>query len=206
MSVSLSICMGAPNRNSTLALWGTGAFIWGGAYFFKNVRWEQSHWWWAHVPGSSSLWNTIGHFKPSSTDVQRTRKSHFNGYASLQQISFSPKKRIGSPGDHRVGWIECFFYSLTQTSLNANSLGMQTYNVGPHKGVAEFSKTFRTISFKQAQLALPNPESTEHSCSPASNASSPVSLPPPRPFSQPHVPRSSWSTTGWRCLPWAESL
>lgn len=97
-----------------------------------------------------------------------------------------PQRKEGSKAQGTVGRLKaCLSYSLTQTPLNANSSGMQTDNVSPHKGVAEFSKIFETFSF----FALPNPGNTV-SLLDSLKCKLSTSLAPPASFFQP--PRWAW--------------
>lgn len=150
--------------------------IWQGAYFFKDVRWEKFHWWWAHVPGS---YHRL--FQPQiyrcTRELQKVTLMDMPHYSRF----LFPQRKEGSKAQGTVGRLKaCLSYSLTQTPLNANSSGMQTDNVSPHKGVAEFSKIFETFSF----FALPNPGNTV-SLLDSLKCKLSTSLAPPASFFQP---------------------
>lgn len=104
---------------------------------------------------------------------------------------FPPKK--SSSRDCRLkGRLKRQKYSLTQTSLNANSSGIQTDNVGPHKENLQNSPNYsRPSLLSKPSLLSPTPRILRP-CLLASNASSPDSLAPPASFFQPHAPKWMW--------------
>lgn len=115
---------------------------------------------------------------------------------------FPPKK--SSSRDCRLkGRLKRQKYSLTQTSLNANSSGIQTDNVGPHKENLQNSPNYSRPSLLSKPSLLSPTLRILRPCLLASNASSPDSLAPPASFlpaTCTKVDVTSQSATVWRCL------